>query len=261
MFRNNDRLKNVTNNNVAIQEFENAELDVRVRCIKKKDGSISINIGDAAIGLGMIKKDYKNDKTYIRPNMSGINVHLKSFGITDSEFTKDDFIHESYIYLLAMKASNQTAQKFQMWLATVVIPSIRKHGAYIADGENVDEDFIRNELRFSQKRTIKTFANAKPEEFKELYAEFRNYVDTEYKYKTDSRVARYKSVEKGLKQWLENNASDPDSIGDCYNVKKLEKQVILDRTTLEKRISGGEKAAKTKKISELEFTISGLSVK
>lgn len=58
---------------------------------------------------------------------------------------------------------------------------------------------------------------------------------------------------------MENNASDPDSIGDCYNVKKLEKQVILDRTTLEKRISGGEKAAKTKKISELKGAIAELS--
>lgn len=158
-----------------------------------------------------------------------------------------------------MKASNQTAQKFQMWLATEVIPSIRKHGAFIADSENIDEDFIQNELRFSQKRTIKTFANAKVEELKGLYEEFRTYVDTEYKYQTDVRVARYKSVEKGLKKWQEINVCDPDSIGDCYNVKKLEKQVILDRTTLEKRISGGEKAAKTKRISELEDTIAELS--
>lgn len=146
-----------------------------------------------------------------------------------------------------------------MWLAAEVIPSIRKHGAFIAGSENVDEDFIRNELRFSPKRTVKTFANSKPEEFKGLYEKFRKYVDTEYKYQTAKRVARYKSVEKGLRQWLEKNASDPDSIGDCYNVKKLEKQVILDRTTLEKRISGGEKAAKTKKISELECMIGELS--
>ncbi len=253
------RKNNIIKKN-GIQEFENQELGFKVRCIKNDDGSISINIGDAATGLGMVKKDYKNDKTYVRPNMSGINRHLKSFGIADSEFTKDDFIHESYIYLLAMKASNETARKFQMWLAAEVIPSIRKHGAFIADSENVDEDFIRNELRFSPKRTIKTFANSKPEEFKSLYEEFRKYVDTEYKYQTAKRVARYKSVEKGLKQWLENNASDPDSIGDCYNVKKLEKQVILDRTTLEKRISGGEKAAKTKRISELEYMIGELSI-
>lgn len=246
---------NVPVNNVAIQEFENAELGFKVRCIKNNDGSISMNAEDTAIGFGWIRE--KNGKQYVM--WDRINSFCTELGFPH-KCGKDDFIPETLFYLLGMKASNDTARKFQMWLATEVIPSIRKHGAFIADIENVDEDFIRNELRFSQKRTIKTFANAKPEEFKGLYEEFRNYVDTEYKYQTDKRVARYKSVEKGLKQWLENNASDPDSIGDCYNVKKLEKQVILDRTTLEKRISGGEKAAKTKKISELEYAIAGMSV-
>lgn len=251
--RNN--FKNVSVNNVAIQEFENTELGFKVRCIKNDDGSISMNAEDTAIGFGWFEQ--RNNKLY--PRWRTINGFINDLGFSQ-EVAKDDFIPETLFYLLGMKASNETARKFQMWLATEVIPSIRKHGAFITDSENVDEDFIRNELRFSQKWTIKTFANAKPEEFKGLYEEFRNYVDTEYKYQTDKRVARYKSVEKGLKQWLENNASDPDSIGDCYNVKKLEKQVILDRTTLEKRISGGEKAAKTKKISELEYAIAEMSV-
>lgn len=247
--------KNVSINNVAIQEFENTELGFKVRCIKNEDGSISMNAEDTAIGFGWF--EHRNNKLY--PRWRTINGFINDLGFSQ-EVAKDDFIPETLFYLLGMKASNETARKFQMWLATEVIPSIRKHGAFIADSENVDEDFIRNELRFSQKRTIKTFANARPEEFKNLYKEFRDYVDTEYKYQTNKRVSRYKSVEKGLKQWLENNASDPDSIGDCYNVKKLEKQVILDRTTLEKRISGGEKAAKTKKISELEYAIAELSV-
>ena len=251
-----NNLNDVTINNVAIQEFENAELGFKVRCIKNDDGSILMNAEDTAIGFGWFEQ--RNNKLYHR--WRTINGFINDLGFSQ-EVAKDDFIPETLFYLLGMKASNDTARKFQIWLATEVIPSIRKHGAFIADSENVDEDFIRNELRFSQKRTIKTFANAKPEEFRNLYEEFRNYVDTEYKYQTDKRVSRYKSVEKGLKQWLENNASDPDSIGDCYNVKKLEKQVILDRTTLEKRISGGEKAAKTKKISELEYAIVGLSVR
>lgn len=159
---------------------------------------------------------------------------------------------ESLFYLVAMKASNETARTFQFWLATKVIPSIRKHGAFIADSENIDEAFVLNELRFSQKRTIKTFTNADVLEVKKIYSEFREYVDEEYKYKTDDRVARYKSVEKGLQQLHDNLALIPDNVGDCYNVKKLKEEVIIDRTTLEKRISGGEKGAKTRRISELE---------
>lgn len=250
--RSNKNKSTVINN--EIQEFENEELGFKVRCVKNEDGSISMNAEDTAIGFGWTQD--KNGKIYVK--WERFNSFCKEF-VFSPQVGKDDFIPESLFYLLGMKASNDTARKFQMWLATDVIPSIRKHGAFIADSENVDEDFIKNELRFSQKRTIKTFANAKPEEFKGLYEEFRTYIDTEYKYQTAKRVARYKSVEKGLKQWLENNASDPESIGDCYNVKKLEKQVILDRTTLEKRISGGEKAAKTKKISELEYAIAGMS--
>lgn len=241
-------------NEYEVQEFMNDELGLVIRCIKNPDGSISMNAEDTAIGFGWYKNEIKNDKSYHVIRWARMNNFSKELGF-DHLWSKDDFIPESLFYLLGMKASNDVARKFQMWLATEVIPSIRKHGAFIADSENVDEDYIRNELRFSQKRTIKTFANAKAEELKGLYSDFRNYVDVEFKYQTDVRVARYKSVEKGLKQWLENNTSDPESIGDCYNVKKLEKQVILDRTTLEKRISGGEKAAKTKRIGELEHYI------
>ncbi len=222
---NNGKNVSVTNN--EIQEFENQELGFKVRCIKNEDGSISMNAEDTAIGFGWVRE--KHNKEYVM--WDRVNNFCKELSFPQ-KCGKEDYIPETLFYMLGMKASNETARRFQMWLATEVIPAIRKHGAFIADSENVDEDFIRNELRFSQKRTIKTFANAKPEEFKCLYEDFRNYVDTEYKYQTAKRVARYKSVEKGLKQWLENNASDPDSIGDCYNVKKLEKQVILDRTTL-----------------------------
>lgn len=237
-----------------IQEFVNEELGVKVRCVQNEDGSISMNAEDAAVGFGWIQ--CKNDKKYVR--WETITQYCKEFGFSQ-QVGKDDFIPESLFYLLGMKASNETARNFQLWLATEVVPSIRKHGAFIADSENVDENYVLNELRFSQKRTIKTFANAKADELKRLYAEFREYVDSEYKYLTDVRVARYKSVEKGLKQWLVNNTSTPSTIGDCYNVKQLEQIVLTDRTTLEKRISGGEKAAKTKRISELEDTIAELT--
>ena len=41
-----------------------------------------------------------------------------------------DYIPESVFYLLGMKAQNETAVKFQNWLALEVIPSIRKTGSY-----------------------------------------------------------------------------------------------------------------------------------
>lgn len=177
-----------------IQEFENMELGFKVRVIQNEDGSISMNAEDTAIGYGLTTVA-KSGNEVVR--WARMNSYCKELGFAQ-ECAKDVFIPESLFYLLGMKASNETARKFQMWLATEVIPSIRKHGAYISDNDNMDVDYIHNELRFSQKRTIKTFSNTHVSEIKELYSEFRNYIDAEYKKKTSDRVARYKSVEKGL---------------------------------------------------------------
>lgn len=41
-----------------------------------------------------------------------------------------DFIPENIFYRLAMKAKNETAERFQAFVADEVIPSIRRHGMY-----------------------------------------------------------------------------------------------------------------------------------
>ncbi|AIS73935.1 antirepressor protein [Lactobacillus phage Ldl1] len=51
---------------------------------------------------------------------------------------KGDWITEQQFYKLAFKASNEVAEKFQDWVATEVLPSIRKHGAYLTD-QKIDE--------------------------------------------------------------------------------------------------------------------------
>ena len=231
-----------------IQEFVNEKLGLKIRCIQNEDGSISMKLSDTAIGFGWTKIANSGNQVIRWARVEG---YLKEFGVTTCGH--DDFIPESLFYLLGMKASNDSARKFQMWLATEVIPSIRKHGAFIADSENVDDKYVLNELKFSQKRTIKTFANADVSEIKKLYDEFKEYVDSEYKYKSSDRLARYKSVEKGLQQLHDRLAKeDISNVGDCYNIRKLKEKVILDRTTLEKRISGGIRAAKTKEIASLK---------
>ena len=50
----------------------------------------------------------------------------------------DDFIPENIFYRLAMKANNAAAEAFQKKIADEVIPSIRKHGAYLTP-EKVEE--------------------------------------------------------------------------------------------------------------------------
>ena len=54
---------------------------------------------------------------------------LERFGY-NKKVKADDYIPENIFYLLAMKADNESAEKFQMWIANEVIPTIRKTGTY-----------------------------------------------------------------------------------------------------------------------------------
>lgn len=54
----------------------------------------------------------------------------------------DDFIPENIFYRLAMKAKNETAERFQAKVADEIIPSIRKHGIYATD--NVIDEILNN---------------------------------------------------------------------------------------------------------------------
>ncbi|HAT4161942.1 ORF6C domain-containing protein [Clostridium perfringens] len=116
-------------NNLMI--FENKELGIDVRTIKNNDGSISINAEDSARGFGWVdnSKSATNGAQLSKVRWSRVNKYVKEVGFSQ-EVAKDDYIPESLFYLLAMKANNELARKFQTWLAVEVIPAIRKSGQF-----------------------------------------------------------------------------------------------------------------------------------
>lgn len=112
----------------GVQLFVNKDLELEVRAIKNDDASISLNAEDTAIGFGFTQ--IKNGKTYVR--WETMNGYCKELNFSQ-HVGKDDYIPESLFYLLGMKANNDVAKKFQMWLATEVLPSMRKYGMYATD--------------------------------------------------------------------------------------------------------------------------------
>lgn len=111
-----------------VKTFSNPQLNMSVRTILNSDGSISVNAEDTAVGFGWTQ--IKNGKVYVR--WETINGYCKELGFSQ-EVGKDDYIPESVYYLLGMKANNDKAQKYQLWIAKEVLPSIRKHGVYATE--------------------------------------------------------------------------------------------------------------------------------
>ena len=105
-----------------IQVFENNGRGINLP-VKEVDGQVYFEAEASAIGLGI--SQIKNGKIYVR--WENVSKYLSQ------QVGKGDWITEPQFYKLAFKASNDVAEKFQDWVATEVLPSIRKHGAYMTD--------------------------------------------------------------------------------------------------------------------------------
>lgn len=75
-----------------------------------------------------------------------------------------DFISEPMVYKLAFKAKNSLAEKFQDWLATEVLPAIRKHGGYLTP-DKIEEALLNPDV------LIQLATKLKEERTKRLIAE------------------------------------------------------------------------------------------
>lgn len=96
--------------------------------LDKSTGTAYINAEDVARGFGFT--EIKSGVEYVM--WRRVNRYLDEFGFS-AHVSKDDFLPENMVYRLGFKASNETAQRFQAILADEVLPSIRKHGAYMTE--------------------------------------------------------------------------------------------------------------------------------
>ena len=92
----------------------------------EEEGTAYLKLETVARGLGFIQE--KNGVEYVR--WETVNGYLDELGFPN-KLGKEDFIPENIFYRLAMKAKNEAAEQFQAKIADEVIPSIRKHGAYM----------------------------------------------------------------------------------------------------------------------------------
>lgn len=96
----------------------------------ERGGTAYLKLEDVARGLGFT--DVKNGIEYVR--WPRVDKYLADLGFATCG-ERPDYIPENIFYRLAMKAKNETAEKFQALVADEIIPSIRKTGAYMAPAD------------------------------------------------------------------------------------------------------------------------------
>ncbi|MFT9470192.1 BRO family protein [Leuconostoc pseudomesenteroides] len=101
-----------------VQVFDNLK-------VKQENGQVMFDAESAAIGLG-ISTVAKSGNVVAR--WSRVNKYL--FSTSGENVKRGDFITEPQFYKLAIKANNETAERFQDWVTSEVLPSIRQTGGY-----------------------------------------------------------------------------------------------------------------------------------
>ena len=95
----------------------------------EQDGTAYLKLETVARGLGFTTTQNVGGTEYINVRWKRVEEYLEEIGFATSG-KRPDFIPENIFYRLAMKAKNETAEKFQALVADEIIPSIRKTGGY-----------------------------------------------------------------------------------------------------------------------------------
>ncbi|PQG45804.1 DNA-binding protein [Enterococcus faecium] len=142
---------------MSLQKFENNLFQLEV---KTENGEALFNAEKVAKSLG-ITQIAKSGNEVVR--WERVNKYLK---LSSPQVGMGDFISEPMVYKLAFKANNALAEKFQDWLATDVLPQIRKHGMYATD-ELLDNPDLLIEVatKLKEERTKRLIAEQKVAEY------------------------------------------------------------------------------------------------
>ncbi|MGM0139169.1 hypothetical protein IGI65_001621 [Enterococcus sp. DIV0755b] len=126
------------------QKFENNLFQLEV---KTENGESLFDVETVARSLGITQ--VKSGKEFVR--WERVKDYLKKYS---PQVGKGDFISEPMVYKLAFKANNSLAEKFQDWLATEVLPAIRKHGGYLTP-EKIEEALLNPDTLIQLATTLK----------------------------------------------------------------------------------------------------------
>jgi len=197
-----------------------------VECYEK-DGTAYLKLENVARGLGFTTTQTVKDKEYTNVRWNRIDEYLEEIGFATSG-KRPEFIPENIFYRLAMKAKNETAEKFQAKVADEIIPSIRKHGAYmtsdVLEKALASPDFLiqlATKLKNEQERNRKLKADNERMKPKEIFADAVSVSDTSILIGELEKIIKQNSIDIGqnrLFEWMRSKGYLISRKGIDYNM-------------------------------------------
>lgn len=197
-----------------------------VECYEK-DGTAYLKLENVARGLGFTTTQTVKDKEYTNVRWNRVDEYLEEISFATSG-KRPEFIPENIFYRLAMKAKNETAEQFQAKVADEIIPSIRKHGAYmtsdVLEKALASPDFLiqlATKLKDEQERNRKLKADNERMKPKEIFADAVSVSDTSILIGELAKIIKQNSIDIGqnrLFEWMRSKGYLISRKGIDYNM-------------------------------------------
>lgn len=194
-----------------------------IECFEK-DGVAYLKLETVARGLGFTRiADSGNEVV----RWERVDKYLKELGFVPTS-GHDGFIPENIFYRLAMKAKNEAAEHFQAKIADEVIPSIRKHGAYMTL-DKLEEVLLKPDtliqlaqnLKAEQEKRRALEVKMEEQKPKVLFAESVEAAKTSILIGELAKLLKQNGINIGqnrLFEWLRNNGYLIRRQGSDYNM-------------------------------------------
>ena len=236
-----------------MQIFTN-ELFGSIRTLEENDGKVLFCGSDVAKALG-----------YAIPSKA-VNTHCK--GVSKLEVPTNGgiqqmlFITEGDMYRLITHSKLPDAEKFESWVFDEILPSIRKHGAYLTDNALeqalTNPDFLiqlAKELKTEKEKRLQLEQQAEENKPKVIFADSVAASKSSILVREFAKICKQNGIEVGEKrlfEWLRENGYLIRKVGSDYNAptqRAMEQGLFEVKETAVTHASGRISTERTPKIT------------
>lgn len=165
-------------------------------------------------------------------------------------------INESGLYSLVLSSKLPGAKKFKRWVTSEVLPSIRKHGGYIAGQEEMSgEELMAKALMFAERKLKEKDAQIQEMRPKALFADAVAASGNSILIGELAKMLRQNGVDMGEKRlfaWMRDNGYLVKRKGTDYNMpsqRSMEMGLFQIKETVVNHASGYTSVNKTPKVT------------
>ena len=222
---------------VVLNKFEEMEVGI----ITDENGNLFFELYSTGFALGY-QKEAKGKKYAQKDRIDKIVVNA---GISTVVRGVQQYLNEEMLYDFMLEARTNKCKAFRKWVTSEVLPSINHNGGYIVN--SASEEQVDKLTKYSLPKLKNTFKTENIEQIHNIYEDVKNFYKHNYR-DTDFRLKMMKNIERGLNDRIENYAQNKQVafITICDDLIKTIKE---DKEELRLRISGGQKAYKTRTIN------------